>query len=67
VYVRRIAGRSRDRPWKRGWALIERPVRAVMVVVVEVIPYDALEVASVDDQESVEAFAAKGLGRFRRA
>jgi hypothetical protein len=59
VYVRRIAGRSRDRAWKRGWALIERPVRAVMVVVVEVLPYHAFEVASVDDQESIEAFAAK--------
>jgi hypothetical protein len=40
--------------------LIEGSAGPVVVVVVEVGPQDAFEMASVDDQESVEALAAKG-------
>ena len=38
VHVRRVGGWSRDRAWERGWALIERSVWSVVVVVVEVRP-----------------------------
>ncbi len=40
--------------------LIERSVWAVIVVVLEVGRQDVFEVASADDQEPVEVFAAQG-------
>jgi hypothetical protein len=39
---------------------MERPVRAVGVVVREVLPQDCREVARSGDEEVVEAFAAQG-------
>jgi hypothetical protein len=55
VFVRWVARRSRDCARGRGWALIEGAVRAVIVAVVHVRPQDAFKVASVDDEEPVEA------------
>jgi hypothetical protein len=60
VYVRRVAGWSWDGALRDRWTLIERSVRAMVVVMLNVCLQDAFEVTSVDDQETVEAFAAKG-------
>lgn len=57
---RRVAARSRDDARRDRLALIERRVRAMAVVVLNVRLHDAFEVASVHDQKSVEAFAAAG-------
>jgi hypothetical protein len=59
VHVRWVARWSRHGAWRDRWALIERPVRAMVVVVLNVRLQNAFEVASVDDQEPVEALAAK--------
>jgi hypothetical protein len=57
---------ARECARERGWALAKRPVRAVMAVVVEARPQDAFEVASVDNQEPIEAVAAKGADEMLR-
>jgi hypothetical protein len=41
-----------------GWSLIEGPVRSVPVDVIDVLGQHLFEVASVDDQYLVQAFAA---------
>jgi hypothetical protein len=48
------------RGWLLGlrWLELERAVRPLRVVVLDVGARDALEVAAVEDQEPVEAFAA---------
>src|SRR6266511_1403511 len=43
------------------WALVERAVRPVLVVVADVLARDALEVSATEDQRRVEALAAQCL------
>jgi hypothetical protein len=42
---------------RERWALLERAVRTVFVVVADVGTHDLLELAAADDQDPVEAFA----------
>jgi hypothetical protein len=55
-------GRCRCRRWlsRLRWSEVERAVRPLRVVVRDVDAQDALEVAAVEDEQPVEAFAAGG-------
>jgi hypothetical protein len=50
------------RRWFRGWRdlEVERAMRSLPVVVLDVDTQHAVEVAAVEDQQPVEAFAADG-------
>src|SRR6266511_4747169 len=70
-----LVRRRRLRRWRFGerWALLERAVRSVLVVMSDVGAHDLLELTPADDQEPVEALtpqaAHPALGvrlRFRR-
>jgi hypothetical protein len=61
VAARDLAGGWHRRWLSRvGWLELERAVRPVDVVVVDVDAQDTVEVAAVEDQQSVEAFSADG-------
>jgi hypothetical protein len=56
------AARQRWRCWRRPperWALLERAVRTVLVVMPDVGAYNLLDVAAAEDQDPVEALASQ--------